>query len=285
MKVRWLVFASLLSIFAMNLESVTMSSAADKNAREPGPSDKDAEKQEFSETKSGLKYRVLRKTKGPKPTDRDTVKVNYKGWLDDGTVFDSSYSAGRSPAEFPLKAVIKGWTEGMQLVGEGGMIELEIPYEIAYGAAGRPPRIPPKATLHFIVELLEVVAAPEPIAPGKTDADAPKEFTTTKSGLKYRVLRNSEGKKPSASSTVEVHYKGWLDNGKEFDSSYERGETTSFPLDQVISGWTEGLQLIGKGGMIELELPSKLGYGDRGAPPDIPPKATLHFIVELINVR
>lgn len=121
--------------------------------------------------------------------------------------------------------------------------------------------------------------------PGPADKDAPKEFTTTKSGLKYRILRKSEGAKPKASNEVTVHYKGWLDDGKEFDSSYKRGETISFPLNRVIPGWTEGMQLVGKGGMIELEIPSELGYGTRGAPGAIPPNATLHFIVELKDIK
>ena len=119
-----------------------------------GEVDKDAPKK-FSATESGLKYRVLRKGTGGKPVATDKVKVNYHGWLDGGKMFDSSYERGM-PAEFPLNGVIKGWTEGLQLVGEGGMIELEIPFELAYGERGRPPKIPPKATLHFLVELLKV---------------------------------------------------------------------------------------------------------------------------------
>jgi len=121
--------------------------------------------------------------------------------------------------------------------------------------------------------------------PGPTDKDAPKEFTTTASGLKYRVLRKSAGKKPTAANKVTVHYRGWLDSGKEFDSSYKRDETISFPLSGVVKGWTEGLQLVGEGGMIELEIPSALGYGARGAGRDIPPDSTLHFIVELFEVK
>jgi FKBP-type peptidyl-prolyl cis-trans isomerase FkpA len=120
---------------------------------------------------------------------------------------------------------------------------------------------------------------------GPTDKDAPKEFTTTKSGLKYRILRKSDGKKPTAKNTVTCHYRGWLDSGKEFDSSYKRGEVISFPLSGVIPGWTEGMQLVGEGGMIELEIPSKLGYGARGAGEDVPPNATLHFVVELIAIK
>jgi FKBP-type peptidyl-prolyl cis-trans isomerase FkpA len=120
---------------------------------------------------------------------------------------------------------------------------------------------------------------------GVIDDDAPQDFTTTRSGLKYRVLRQSDGKKPVAHNTVTVNYRGWLDNGREFDSSYKRGEPISFPLGGVIAGWTEGMQLIGSGGMIELWIPSDLGYGSAGSPPSVPPNATLHFIVELLAVK
>jgi FKBP-type peptidyl-prolyl cis-trans isomerase len=124
-----------------------------------------------------------------------------------------------------------------------------------------------------------------PKGAGKIDADAPKVFTETDSGLKYRILRKGAGAKPKATNSVEVNYHGWLDNGKVFDSSYKRNESISFGLNQVIKGWTEGMQLVGEGGMIELEIPSGLGYGDRGSPPVIPPKAKLHFLVELIDVK
>ena len=120
---------------------------------------------------------------------------------------------------------------------------------------------------------------------GLMDDDAPKEFQTTESGLRYRVLRNSDGPKPTADQTVTVHYRGWLDNGTEFDSSYSRGETISFPLRNVIPGWTEGMQLVGVGGMIELWIAPELGYGERGAGAAVPPNATLHFIVELLEIN
>jgi FKBP-type peptidyl-prolyl cis-trans isomerase len=137
-------------------------------------------------------------------------------------------------------------------------------------------------------EFLMAADVPHPALPegaGPIDADAPKEFTTTPSGLKYRVLRKGAGGKPKATNTVEVNYHGWLDGGKVFDSSYQRGESIEFPLNGVIPGWTEGMQLVGEEGMIELEIPSNLGYGARGAGGVIPPNATLHFLVELIDVK
>jgi len=120
---------------------------------------------------------------------------------------------------------------------------------------------------------------------GPTDPDAATEFTQTESGLKYRILRKSDGQKPNPSNQVSVHYAGWLDDMTEFDSSYRRGTPATFGLSQVVPGWTEGLQLVGEGGMIELEIPSHLGYGPGGKPGAIPPNATLHFKVELLKIR
>ncbi len=120
---------------------------------------------------------------------------------------------------------------------------------------------------------------------GAVDDDAPEEFIETDSGLKYRILRKTDGATATANDSVTVNYRGWLDDYTEFDSSYEQGEPISFPLGRVIPGWTEGMQLVGVGGMIELTIPAELGYGTRGAGSDVPPNATLHFIVELISVN
>ena len=253
-------------------------------AAKPGKADKDAP-QEFTTTDSGLRYRILRKSEGQKASKSDTVTVHYQGWLDDKTVFDSSYQRDK-PATFPLNQVIKGWTEGMQLIGEGGMIELEIPAPLGYGKQGAGNVIPPDSTLHFLVELVKVQSSQKLVAkPGKADKDAPQEFTTTDSGLRYRILRKSNGKHPAATDTVTVHYRGWLDDKTVFDSSYKRGKPATFPLNQVIKGWTEGMQLVGEGGMVELEIPASLGYGEQGAGNVIPPDSTLHFLVELIKIQ
>ncbi len=138
-----------------------------------------------------------------------------------------------------------------------------------------------------LFSLLMLLLAPMAFAvdPGPVDKDAPEEFSSTPSGLKYHIRRKSDGRKPRKTDTVKVHYRGWLDNGEEFDSSYKRGKPIEFPLNGVIPGWTEGMQLVGKGGMIELEIPSALGYGARGAGGVIPPNARLHFLVELLDIK
>lgn len=128
----------------------------------------------------------------------------------------------------------------------------------------------------------------DPMQNGKEflEENAKKDgIQVTPSGLQYEVLRDGTGPKPAASSTVEVHYEGRLTNGKVFDSSYQRNETISFPLNRVIPGWTEGLQMMPTGAKYRLYIPSELGYGARGAGADIPPNATLIFDVELISIR
>ncbi len=116
--------------------------------------------------------------------------------------------------------------------------------------------------------------------------NAKKEgVVSTASGLQYKVLTQGTGAKPaSANAEVEVNYEGSLIDGTVFDSSYKRGESITFFLNQVIPGWTEGVQLMPTGSTYELYIPSELGYGARGVPGVIPPNSTLIFKVELIKV-
>ncbi len=104
------------------------------------------------------------------------------------------------------------------------------------------------------------------------------------SGLQYTVLRAGDGKKPAATDSVKCHYEGTLIDGTVFDSSYRRGEPATFPLNGVIAGWTEGLQLMGEGAKFRFFIPYHLAYGERGAGQSIPPYAALIFDVELLEV-
>ena len=108
---------------------------------------------------------------------------------------------------------------------------------------------------------------------------------TLPSGLQYQVLREGNGRKPTATDEVECHYEGTLINGQVFDSSYRRGETATFGLNQVIKGWTEGLQLMQEGAKYRFFIPYNLAYGEQGAGQAIPPYAALIFDVELIKVK
>ncbi|MGJ8725982.1 MAG: FKBP-type peptidyl-prolyl cis-trans isomerase [Roseibacillus sp.] len=130
-------------------------------------------------------------------------------------------------------------------------------------------------------------AAAENAAAGKAflDENGKREgVTTTESGLQYEVLTAAEGDKPAAADTVKVHYHGTLTDGTVFDSSVDRGQPIDFPLNGVIKGWTEGVQLMSVGSKFKFTIPSDLAYGERGSPPKIGPGATLVFEVELLEI-
>lgn len=350
--------------------------------------------QDMKKTESGLEIGFLQKGREePAPTGDDTVKVHYTGWLLDGTKFDSSRDRGQ-PASFAVGGVIAGWTEGLRLMTPGARCKLVIPGNLAYGAAGRPPKIPSNATLVFDVELIEVLRMPklrpatpdkqqtmengvkwEAVVDGKGDvvkatdglalryaiwkptgelldcserhnnqplggtldslpfpflsalaakckigtilraevgqklfpnagtdtvwelellkvnsvptfrALARDKTVTTQSGLQYEVIEQGSGESPKATDTVSAHYTGWLTDGTVFDSSHARGEPIDFPLNGVIPGWTEGVQLMQVGGKYLFSIPGNLAYGPNGSPPKIGPNATLVFLVELVAVK
>jgi FKBP-type peptidyl-prolyl cis-trans isomerase FklB len=108
---------------------------------------------------------------------------------------------------------------------------------------------------------------------------------TTASGLQYKIITKGTGPKPTATQTVRVHYRGTFIDGKEFDSSYKRGQPIEFPVNGVIKGWTEALQLMPVGSKWQLFIPSDIAYGDRGAGQAIPPNSTLIFDVELLGIK
>jgi len=113
----------------------------------------------------------------------------------------------------------------------------------------------------------------------------PEKVSVTDSGLGYEVITEGAGGAPGATDSVTVHYTGWLEDGKLFDSSHQRGQTATFPLNRVISGWTEGLQLMKEGGTTKFSIPGELAYGERPPPgAGIPPGATLVFLVDLISI-
>jgi len=116
-------------------------------------------------------------------------------------------------------------------------------------------------------------------------AAAGGSVVTTQSGLQYEILASGSGKSPSASDSVTVHYRGTLTDGTEFDSSHKRGQPAVFPVNRVIPGWTEALQLMKEGDKWKLTIPPQLAYGERGAGKLIPPNSTLVFEVELIKVN
>lgn len=139
---------------------------------------------------------------------------------------------------------------------------------------------------HELSTSLAAAIEPEPVPAAHEfrQLDAARSKTTA-SGLRYEELRPGVGRSPAPTDTVRVHYTGWLTDGTRFDSSLDRKQPITFRLDQVIKGWTEGLQQMAPGAMFLLEIPPDLGYGARGAGAKIPPDSTLVFLVELIAVQ
>ncbi len=250
----------------------------------PPPDDVAAPPADAQKTASGLAYKVLTPGTGTdKPTTDDTVKVHYTGWTKDGKSFDSSVQR-KQPASFKVTQVIKGWTEGLQLMTVGEKARFWIPAELAYGEPAKGGK--PSGQLTFDVELLEIIKGqPKPVAP-PTPADVaepPKDAKKQKSGLFYKELTKGTGKdKPKADSRVKVHYSGWTKDGKLFDSSITRGEPATFGLNQVIKGWTEGLQLMVAGEKARFWIPADLAYGDKAG--NGQPAGQLTFDVELLEI-
>ena len=165
--------------------------------------------------------------------------------------------------------------------GKGEKRRLWIPGKLAYGE--NPPPGAPAGTLVFDVELFGIKEAPKPPAVPEDVKAAPESAEKTASGIASRVLTKGTGTThPKATDTVEVHYSGWTTDGELFDSSVMRGETIEFPLNRVIPGWTEGVQLMVEGEKRRLWIPGKLAYGDN--PPPGAPAGTLVFDVELIKI-
>lgn len=252
----------------------------------PAPPDVAAPPENADRSESGLAWTVLQPGTGKKhPAATDIVTVNYTGWTTDGRMFDSSTKRGK-PAEFPLNRVIKGWTEGVQLMVDGEKRRFWIPGKLAYGEAkANDPHAafgPPRGTLVFDVELISFKEAPKPPPVPKDVAAIPKNAKKNKSGLGSRVLKKGTGTEhPSATSRVTVHYTGWTTDGKMFDSSVVRGQPATFGLNQVIPGWTEGLQLMVVGEQRRIWIPEELAYQGRPGRP----AGMLVFDVELIDIQ
>ncbi|MGA0845985.1 MAG: FKBP-type peptidyl-prolyl cis-trans isomerase [Luteolibacter sp.] len=379
---------SILPQLAGMIAALSLTAQADPNMPAV-PDDVKAPPADALKSESGLASKVLQEGSGSeKPSVTDQVKVHYSGWTTDGKMFDSSVTRGE-PASFPLNGVIKGWTEGLQLMVEGEKRRFWIPAELAYGenpGGGRPggmlvfdvelleiqqqAKVPadakktadgvayeilkdgdgasptaadivtfhlhastlsgqvlqdtrqagesapsalgsqlspqlmavvaemklgekrrcwlPEANLpggHVVLdfELISFKPAPPPPAVPEDVGAVPDDAEKSPSGLASKLLQKGSGdKKPSADQSVRVHYSGWTTDGKMFDSSVTRGEPTSFPLNGVIKGWTEGLQLMTVGEKRRFWIPAELAYGEN--PGGGRPGGMLVFDVELLEI-
>jgi peptidylprolyl isomerase len=228
---------------------------------------------------NGLKYTVTSQGNGPLPKRGQKIVVLYTGKYTNDTVFDASYKYGYKPAPFHLgrQEVIPGWDSVFSHLHAGDKATMTVPPQYGYGAKVHG-SIPANSTLIFDVEVITI---------GQPWNAAGKDTITTKSGLKMILLEaHPDGVMPVKGNMVSVHYSGYLLDGQMFDSSFDRGQPYTYPLGgQVIAGWNEGLALMHKGEKAKLIIPYALGYGAQGRLPLIPPKATLVFDVQLVDVK
>ncbi len=224
---------------------------------------------------SGLVSRVLEPGAGaerPGPTDLATF--HYTGWTSDGKAFQSTTARG-VPAKTLVDRLLPGLGEGLQLMVPGEKRRLWVPEALAFkGEKGRP-----EGPLVLDVELVAIDPDPRKAPP---DLLSPPEDGRLPSGLASRVLRPGTGTaKPKAWNRVRVHYTGWTTDGAMFDSSVMRGEPAVFALDQVIRGWTDGVQLMVPGEKRRFWIPARLAYGNEPGKP----RGMLVFDIELLGIE
>ena len=251
-----------------------MSDGSDGSATDPG----------LKEIAMGVKVRDLKEGTGDPCPPQTKVKINYTGWLTNGTVFDSNKD--KPPVEFELTSLIQGWRDGIPGMKVGGIRKLVIAADQAYGPKSQP-KIPGGSTLIFEVELKEFVPPKDltKFTDGTTPGADDPGLKEIGGGLKYRDLKEGTGTPVPAGDAVPVtvQYTGWLLNGKMFDSSYKGGQPITFELGGVVKGWGQGIPGMKPGGIRKLVIPAALAYGDQQKGPDIPPNSTLVFEVELIK--
>lgn len=248
------------------------------------PSDVAAPPADAIKTPDGLSSKLLEPGAGDrKATADDVVTVHYTLWTTGGKVVDSTRIKG-TPARFPLGNVISGWRQCVTLMTVGERRRCWIPPDLAYqkGAQKGQPKGQqdrPAGMLVFDIELLSAEVSPS--IPPPDVATPPADANRVPSGLYYKVLDPGVGaRKPLETERVTVHYTGWTTEGKMFDSSVMRGTPTTFRLDEVIKGWTEGVGMMVEGEKTRLWIPESLAYAQGGGP-----KGMLVFDIELIRIE
>lgn len=252
---------------------------------------------QVTELKGGVKVKDDIKGTGVQADSGKFITFDLAGWLvKDSTNIFGNWESDTTKEKFmdtkdagqEVKIILLGGSmneaieSGIAGMKVGGKRQIYVPSKLLEPEQ-KNGMLPPNTDIKLVVELKEV----KEVKMVQKWAVEEKLFNTTPTGLKYAIVKTGLGEKAKAGDTVEVHYSGYLENGKKFDSSVERDEPIKFVLGQhqVISGWDEGIALLNKGAKAQLVIPSSLAYGDRGAGNVIPPKATLIFDVELVSIN
>jgi len=227
--------------------------------------------EEQKTTASGVTYEVVKEGAGSAVAEKDGIALRYAFWKPTGQLLQCSEQQNNHRISGTLATLPFPWLKDLAMACKvGTVLRVEVPQKLFPNA---------NSDTVWELELTGISKLPE-----FRDLDA-KKAVTTQSGLMYEVLEPGTGASPKATDTVSALYTGWLMDGTMFDSAHARGAPSEFPLNGVIKGWTEGLQLMKVGGKFLFKIPSALAYGAGGQPPTIPADATLLFLVELVDVK
>ncbi|MDP4115774.1 MAG: FKBP-type peptidyl-prolyl cis-trans isomerase [Bacteroidota bacterium] len=249
------------------------------------------------ELKSGVKYKDEVKGAGVAADSNKFVTFSLVGWFvkdsvnvfgnwESDTTKEKFMDTNAEGQEVKITLLTGGLNPAIEsgIIGmkPGGKRQIFVP-SVLLAQEQKNNMLPPKTDIKLVVELKEV----KEVKMVQKWVVEEKLFNTTPTGLKYAMVKVGQGPKPKAGDTVEVHYSGFLLDGKKFDSSVERDDPIKFVLGQhqVIAGWDEGIALLNKGAKAQFVIPASLAYGDKGAGNVIPPKAILVFDVELISIN
>lgn len=248
-------------------------------APEPAPADLAAAPKDAVKAANGLAWKRLHQgakkaNDAARPRAWDRVSLVYSGWAEDGRMFSSSQ---RQAERFDMNTIIPSWRDALLQMSVGDKIRVWVPDALAsHGRKGEPP-----GRLVYDLELVSLEQRPTPPrAPAELSAP-PTNATRTASGLAYRfVMRSGQQRHPGPHDRVTVHYSAWTRDGQLFDSSVVAGKPRTVPLDRLIAGWSEGLQLMAEGDKAQLWIPEQLAYAGR----DGSPRGDLVYEVELLQV-
>jgi FKBP-type peptidyl-prolyl cis-trans isomerase len=243
----------------------------------PAPTDLTTPPADATKTAKGVLIKTLTKGTGAeKPRAFDVVTLKYTGWDPKGRMFDSTETR-KQPRVTPLNRESAGIEDAVTHMTVGEKARVWIPNELL-----KKTPVTPEGTAVYEIELVKLEKQPEPPAAPKDVAAPPADAKKTAKGTSYKVLKKGTGKdKPTASSTVKVHYTGWTTDGRMFDSSVTRNQPAEFPLNGVIQGWTDGLQTMVVGEKTRFWIPEELAYGGQPGRP----AGMLVFDVELLEIK
>ncbi|MEX2456383.1 MAG: FKBP-type peptidyl-prolyl cis-trans isomerase, partial [Balneolaceae bacterium] len=233
-------------------------------------------------TESGLQYRIIEEGNGERPNSESVIFTDFLSRTVSGETFEDSNGIIYSPIN---QIALPGLAEGLELMDEGSTYELFLPPELAYGNS--PPAgsvLRPGSVVIFEIELDSYLRDSETFMTENRENN--DDISETESGLQYRIIEEGSDTKPAETDTVNVNYTGTFTNGFVFDESPE-GEPASFPVDGVIPGFSEALQLMGVGATYEIFVPYDLGYGAPNItrPQTIPEEVVLVFELELLEIE